>query len=53
MKMENGDSNMVRTRLSPSSVCVLADDAGAARLAAGHLVSLQRRHIGHFAGPAS
>jgi LacI family transcriptional regulator len=32
---------------------VLADDEGGARLAAGHLVSLARRHIGHITGPES
>lgn len=32
---------------------LLADDKGGARLAAEHLVSLNRRHIGHITGPAS
>ncbi|MFG2045132.1 LacI family DNA-binding transcriptional regulator [Dactylosporangium sp. NPDC048998] len=64
-----GDRNDVRPSLShdipvpvvyvygesthPDDLSVLADDAGGARLAAKHLVSLQRRHIGHITGPAS
>jgi LacI family transcriptional regulator len=64
-----GDSNDVRSSLTadipvpvvyvygesddPADLSVLADDAGGARLAAEHLVSLNRRHIGHITGPAS
>jgi LacI family transcriptional regulator len=64
-----GDSNDIRPSLTrdipvpvvyvygesthPDDLSVLADDAGGARLAADHLVSLQRRHIGHITGPAS
>jgi LacI family transcriptional regulator len=35
----------------PDDLSVLADDEGGARLAAEHLVSLRRRHIGHITGP--
>jgi LacI family transcriptional regulator len=35
----------------PDDLSVLADDAGGARLAADHLVSLRRRRIGHITGP--
>ncbi|MGB3438840.1 MAG: LacI family DNA-binding transcriptional regulator [Actinophytocola sp.] len=64
-----GDSNDVRASLTadipvpvvyvygesddPEDLSLLADDAGGARLAAEHLVSLHRRHIGHITGPAS
>jgi LacI family transcriptional regulator len=62
-----GDSNDVRTSLSegipapvvyvygestdPRDLSLLADDEGGARLAAEHLVSLNRKHIGHITGP--
>jgi LacI family transcriptional regulator len=64
-----GDSNDIRPSLNrdipvpvvyaygesthPEDLSVLADDAGGARLAAEHLVSLRRRHIGHITGPSS
>lgn len=35
----------------PDDLSVLADDEGGARLAAEHLVSSRRRHIGHITGP--
>ncbi|MGC7096042.1 LacI family DNA-binding transcriptional regulator [Amycolatopsis lurida] len=34
----------------PADLSVLADDEGGARLAAEHLVSLRRKHIGHITG---
>ncbi|MFJ2033517.1 LacI family DNA-binding transcriptional regulator [Streptosporangium sp. NPDC087985] len=37
----------------PGDLSILADDEGGARLAAGHLISLRRRHIGHITGPES
>jgi LacI family transcriptional regulator len=37
----------------PDDLSVLADDSGGARLAAEHLVSLRRHHIGHITGPSS
>jgi len=64
-----GDSNDMRSSLTadipvpvvyvygesddPADLSLLADDAGGARLAAEHLVSLNRRHIGHITGPAT
>ncbi|WP_243867373.1 LacI family DNA-binding transcriptional regulator [Actinophytocola oryzae] len=64
-----GDSNDVRSSVTkdipvpvvyvygesddPADLSLLADDAGGARLAAEHLVSLNRRHIGHITGPSS
>jgi LacI family transcriptional regulator len=36
----------------PEDLSLLADDAGGARLATEHLISLGRRHIGHITGPA-
>jgi len=35
----------------PGDLSILADDEGGARLAAEHLISLQRRHVGHITGP--
>src|SRR4051812_22121058 len=62
-----GDSNDIRPSLTddipvpvvyvygestnPDDLSLLADDEGGARLAAEHLVSLRRRHIGHITGP--
>ncbi|MGC5013203.1 LacI family DNA-binding transcriptional regulator [Streptosporangium sp. DT93] len=37
----------------PADLSLLADDAGGARLAAEHLLSLSRRRIGHITGPES
>jgi len=37
----------------PDDLSVLADDEGGARLAAEHLLSLNRRRIAHITGPAS
>ena len=64
-----GDSNDMRSSLTadipvpvvyvygesddPGDLSLLADDAGGARLAAEHLVSLNRKHIGHITGPSS
>jgi LacI family transcriptional regulator len=64
-----GDSNDVRPSITqdipvpvvyvygestdPDDLSVLADDKGGARLVAEHLVSLNRRHIGHITGPES
>lgn len=64
-----GDSNDVRTSLTadipapvvyvygestdPRDLSLLADDEHGARLAAEHLVSLNRKHIGHITGPVS
>jgi LacI family transcriptional regulator len=64
-----GDSNDVRASLTPDipvpvvyvygesddprDLSLLADDDGGARLAAEHLVSLHRKHIGHITGPES
>ena len=64
-----GDSNDMRSSLTadlpvpvvyvygesddPGDLSLLADDAGGARLAAEHLVSLNRKHIGHITGPAT
>jgi LacI family transcriptional regulator len=61
-----GDTNDVRSSLTagipvpvvyaygesdhPDDLSVVADDVGGARLAAEHLVSLGRRHIGHITG---
>jgi LacI family transcriptional regulator len=39
--------------VSPDDLSVLADDIGGGRLAAEHLVSLGRRHVGHVTGPES
>jgi LacI family transcriptional regulator len=38
---------------SPDDLSILSDDAGGARLAIEHLISLHRRHIGHITGPSS
>ena len=62
-----GDSNDLRPSLTrdipvpvvyvygessdPGDLSVLADDEGGGRLAAEHLVALNRRHIGHITGP--
>src|SRR5688500_16073285 len=64
-----GDSNDVRPSLTrdipvpvvyvygestdPADLSILADDEGGARLAAQHLVSHKRRHVGHITGPES
>lgn len=64
-----GDSNDMRSSITadipvpvvyvygesedPDDLSLLADDAGGARLAAEHLVSLNRKHIGHITGPSS
>jgi LacI family transcriptional regulator len=64
-----GDSNDLRPSLTrdipvpvvyvygesddPQDLSVLADDEGGGRLAAGHLVSLGRRRIGHITGPVT
>jgi LacI family transcriptional regulator len=37
----------------PGDLSVLADDEGGGRLVGEHLVSLNRRHIGHITGPQS
>ncbi|MEU6408390.1 LacI family DNA-binding transcriptional regulator [Microbispora sp. NPDC046933] len=37
----------------PADLSILADDTGGARLAAGHLIGLRRRHIAHITGPES
>ena len=39
--------------VSAHDLSVLADDVGGGRLAAEHLVSLGRRHVGHVTGPES
>jgi LacI family transcriptional regulator len=62
-----GDSNDLRPSLTgdipvpvvyvycesddPADLSILSDDAGGARLAIEHLISLRRRHIGHITGP--
>lgn len=64
-----GDSNDLRPSLTgdlpvpvvyvycesndPGDLSILSDDAGGARLAIEHLISLNRRHIGHITGPSS
>ncbi|MCO1577359.1 LacI family transcriptional regulator [Crossiella sp. SN42] len=35
----------------PADLCLVSDDAGGARLAIEHLISLRRRHIAHITGP--
>ena len=64
-----GDSNDIRPSITgdipvpvvyvycesddPHDLSILADDAGGTRLAVEHLISLNRRHIGHITGPES